>query len=165
MTNRWSSVRRTVFTVFGVAVALTATAGERVLYKSVLPDGRVVYGDAPASAATRSDRIAVEVHPASTQDSDAALRSLALTRQQLLRDSAARTARLRQLDNQIIDTYSQLKAAEVQREQGREVQDGDRQGRRISAGYSERQRRLERAVSQLRQRLDVSLGERSALQY
>ncbi len=138
---------------------------ERVLYKSVLPGGRVVYGDAPASAATRTDRIAVEIHSANPQDSDAAQRALVLTRQQLLHDSAARLDRLRQLDNQIIATYTELNRAQVQREQGREVQDGDRQGRRISSRYLERQRGLERAALQVRQRLDALVLERTALQY
>lgn len=165
MTIGWRLIARTVLAVSGVAVALAATGGERILYKSVLPGGRVVYGDAPASAATRSERIAVEIHPADSQDSEAGLRSLALTRQQLLRDSAARTARLKQLDKQIIATYGELNAAELLREQGREIQNGDRQGRRILGGFYERQRRLEGAAAQVRQRLDALVRERKALQY
>lgn len=144
-------------------VAQAARGGERVLYRSVLPGGRVVYGDAPASAATRTDRIAVEIHPGNAQDSDAAQRALVLTRRQLLLDSAARAERLRQLDNQISAAYTELNRAELQREQGREFQDGDRQGRRISSRYHERQRGLDRSAQQVAQRLDALVRERAAL--
>lgn len=38
---------RSVLAVAGLGWALAAMPAERTLYKSVLPDGRVVYGDAP----------------------------------------------------------------------------------------------------------------------
>ena len=45
------------------------------------------------------------------------------------------------------------------------MREGDRQGRRLLAVYSERQHALEGAVQQARLRLDRLLRERAALQY
>lgn len=148
-----------------LGLALVASAEERLLYKSVLPNGRVVYGDAPAAQARRSEKISVEAHPPNPEDTAAGLRALTLSRQQLLRDAAARSARLRWLDNQIGTTYAELQEANAQRESGREVQDGDRQGRRLAGAYFARQRALEAAALAVRRRLDALLRERSAVQY
>lgn len=142
---------RTAIAFAGLAAAVAIHAEERILFKSVLPNGRVVYSDAPAPNAKRTEEITIEPH--------------ALTREQLLRDAAARTARLRQLDNQIADTYNEHKEAQSRREAGRDVQESDKQGRRLLATYFDRQRVLEGAVQQTRQRLDLLLSERSALQY
>lgn len=165
----WTSrVRSFVGMAFASAVLgapCNAVADERLLYKSVLPNGRVVYGDAPAPNAKRSEEIFVERHAPNPEDAQAAQRALAMTRQQLLRDATARTARLKQLDNQIADTYGQLKDAESRREMGTEVQEGDRQGRRLASRYSQRQRVLEGAVERARQQLDRLVRERAALQY
>lgn len=158
-------VIRAVIAAAGLAVAFAALAEQRILYRSVLPNGRVVYGDAPAANARRTEEIVVEPHPLNPQQTEAALRALALTRDQLLRDAAARKARLGQLDNQIADASDELKEAESRREAGREVREGDRQGRRRLAVYFERQRALEGAVQQARLRLDRLLRERAALQY
>ncbi|WP_373715329.1 DUF4124 domain-containing protein [Roseateles sp.] len=149
--------------VAGLGWALAAMPAERTLYKSVLPDGRVVYGDAPDPQARRHEKISVEIHPADAAQTEAGLRALAMTRQQLLRDSEARAARLRQLERQIVTAYAELQAAEAERERGSAVQEGDRQGRRFSAAYLQRQRTLEAAALRQRRSLDALLRERSAL--
>ncbi|RTL22614.1 MAG: DUF4124 domain-containing protein [Burkholderiales bacterium] len=154
---------RSVLAVAGLGWALAAMPAERTLYKSVLPDGRVVYGDAPDPQARRHEKISVEIHPADAAQTEAGLRALAMTRQQLLRDSEARAARLRQLERQIVTAYAELQAAEAERERGSAVQEGDRQGRRFSAAYLQRQRTLEAAALRQRRSLDALLRERSAL--
>ena len=154
---------RSVLAVAGLGWALAATPAERTLYKSVLTNGRVVYGDAPDPQARRSEKISVEIHPPDSAQTEAGLRALAMTRQQLLRDAEARAARLRQLDRQIVTTYAELQAAEAERERGIAVQEGDRQGRRFSAAYLQRQRTLEASALQLRRSLDALVRERSAL--
>ena len=158
-------VVRAAIAAAGLAVAFAALAEQRILYRSVLPDGRVVYGDAPAANARRTEQIVVEPHPPNPQETEAALRALALTRAQLLRDAAARKARLGQLDNQVAETYDELREAESRREAGREVGEGDRQGRRLADAYFVRQRAVEGAVQQARLRLDRLLRERAALRY
>ena len=154
---------RSVLAVALLGWALAASSAERTLYKSVLTNGRVVYGDAPDPQARRSEKISVEIHPSDPAQTEAGLRALAMTRQQLLRDAEARAARLRQLDRQIVTTYAELQAAEAERERGSAVQEGDRQGRRFSAAYLQRQRTLEASALQLRRSLDALLRERSAL--
>jgi len=149
--------------IAGLGCALAATSAERTLYKSVLPNGRVVYGDAPEPQARRNEKISVEIHPPDPAQTEAGLRALAMTRQQLLRDAEARAARLRQLERQIVAAYAELQAAEAERERGTEVQEGDRQGRRFSAAYLQRRRTLEAAALRQRRSLDALLRERSAL--
>lgn len=148
-----------------LGAAFAVRADERILYKSVLPDGRVVYADAPAPNAKRTEKIAVERHPPNPEDAAAAQRALTMTREQLLRDSATRAARLKQIDNQVDETYSELKRAQAAVEQGKEIQEGDRQGRRLLPAYFQRRQALAGAVQQARQRLDRLLAERRALQY
>ena len=131
----------------------------------MLPNGRVVDGDAPAAQARRIEKISVEVHPPSPEDTAPGQRALSLSRQQLLRDAAARSAGLRLLDIQIVTTYTELQEADAQRECRREVQDGARQGRRLAGAYFARQRALEAAALQVRRQLDALLRERSALQH
>ena len=148
--------------IAGCAMAVGASAAEKTFFKSVLPNGRVVYGDAPAAGAKRTEKITVRTElPAS--DAEAAQRALALDRQQLLRDAAARSARLTQLETEIAAAYNALKTAEQEREAGRAIQEGDRQGRRLLPQYGERQRTLEVTLRQNRQTLDKLLAERSAL--
>lgn len=154
---------RSVLAAAGLGWALAATPAERTLYKSVLPNGRVIYGDAPDPQARRHEKISVEIHPPDPAQTEAGLRALALTRQQLLRDAQARAARLRQLERQIVTVYADLQAAEAERERGTAVQEGDRQGRRFSAAYLHRQSTLEAAAVRLRRSLDALLRERSAL--
>lgn len=150
--------------VIGVAVALPAFAGTTTLYKSVLPNGRVVYSDEPVPKAKRSQKITVDPSPASPQQTADALRALSLTRAQLLRDASAKDARLKQLDNEITDAYSRLKDASATRLQGREIREGDRQSRRLLTPYFERQRKLELEEQQARERLDRLITERAVLQ-
>ena len=47
-------------------------AEERILYKSIMPNGQVVYGDEPEAKAKRSYAISVEPHPADPQQAEAA---------------------------------------------------------------------------------------------
>jgi len=145
--------------------ALPSVAEERTFYKSVLPNGEVVYSDAPAPNAQRSTAVSVEPHPPNAQDARTAQQALAASRQRLLRDASERAARIRQLDKLIGDASGELEGAELRREQGRVQQPGDRQGRRLSASYFQRQQALDGATRQVKQRLDQLLSERAALQY
>ena len=146
------------------AAVFGARADERILYKSVLPNGRVVYSDEPTPKAKRTEQITVERHAADPQEAEAAQRALGLTREQLLKDAAARSARLKQLDNGVVAAYSDLQEADAQLARGREIRDGDRQGRRLLAPYVQRQRDLQNAADQKRQHLEKLLQERASLQ-
>ena len=75
-----------------------------------------------------------------------------MTRAQLLRDAGARAARLKQLDNDVLGAYGDLQDAQARRAQARDIQEGDRQGRRLLAPYVQRQRDLQVEVDQKRRR-------------
>lgn len=147
------------------AVAAAAPGDERIVYRSEMRDGRVIYGDAPAPGARQSLRIEFERHAVNPQQEAAAQRALALTRQQILRDADARAARLKQLDNEASDAYEALRQAQQMLENGKGVLEGERQGRRLTNSYWERQRRLEMELRAQQQRLESILNQRSALQY
>lgn len=151
--------------LWNILAVQPAVAGERILYKSVLPDGRVQYADEPIGGAKAVEKIRVEPHPANEKDAQAARRALALSRAQLLRDIDARNARLAELEHLIDRQYVRLQDVQVQREQGAAVGEGDRQGRRMTPRYGERQRQLAAAVQQETMRLDALLRERSQLQF
>ena len=144
--------------------ATSACAEERILYRSVLAGDRVVYSDAPIAGARSSRRIIVEPHPADERQALAAQHALALTRARLLKDFEARTARLQQLDNEIASAYERLGQARLQQERGRGVRDGERQGRRLTPPYWQRQRALENAVTQHTRQLDALVPEPAPLQ-
>lgn len=145
--------------------AAGAGAAERIVYRSKMPDGRVLYGDAPASGAKQSTRLLIERHAADPQQEEAAQRALALTRAQILRDADARAARLRQLDNEASDAYERVRQVQEQREAGKSEMEGERQGRRLLPSYWDRQRELEDRLRAVQQRLERILRERAALQY
>ena len=141
-----SRLLRGALAVAGIGWALAAMPAERTLYKSVLPNGRVVYGDAPQPQARRNEKINIEIHASDPAQAKLELRALAMTRKQLLSDADARAARLRQLDREIVAAYAELQAAEGERELGGAVQEGERQGRRLSPAYWQRQRSLDAAA-------------------
>ena len=153
-----------VVAIAGCSIAFATGAAEQTFFKSVQPNGRVVYGDTPAAGAKRTEKITVRTDTLNSEaEAEAAKHALQMSRQQLLRDSAARSARLTQLESEIAATYSELQSAQAQRDAGREMQEGDRQGRRQTAQYWERQRRLDAALRHIRQALEKLLTERNAL--
>jgi hypothetical protein len=152
-----------ILAIAGCTAALAAEAGEQTFYKSVLRNGRVVYADAPAPDAKRTEKITVRTDTPGFEAVEKANRALEMSRQQLLHDAAARNARLVQLEGEIAAAYKEFQTAETGRETGREMQEGDRQGRRLLPQYAERQRALDSALKQARQKLDRLLAERAAL--
>lgn len=150
--------------VLALTAAGMAAADQQTLYKSVLPNGEVVYADSPQPGARRTDELSVEPHPPDAQVTLAAQRDLAAMRVQLLRDADARSARGQQLDRDIASVSSQLRDAQARQEQGRAVQEGDRQGRRLIAPFWQRQQILDNEVQRARQALGALIRERAALQ-
>ena len=139
-------------------------AAQQTFYKSVQPDGRVVYGDAPTKGAVRTDKITVPVDTIGSEaDAAAARRALQMDRQKLLNDLAARTARRERLEIEIADASRRLKLAEAAFESGKSVGAGDRQGRQLTPQYWDRQRNLGIAVRQAQTVLDRLVAERDNL--
>jgi hypothetical protein len=116
------------------ACAVHERACDLCLQSQERPNGRVIYGDTPTAGAKHTEKITVRTDTfSSAAAAETPKRALQMSRQHLLSDSAARNARLGQLESQIAETYSELQRAQAEREAGREVQEGDRQGRRQTA--------------------------------
>ncbi|MCY1169111.1 hypothetical protein D9M73_91270 [compost metagenome] len=155
---------RTAAAVFGLTAAFLTVADQQTLYKSVLPSGEVVYADSPQPGAKLTDKLSVEPHPPDPQATQAAVRDLAAVQEKLLRNADARSARLKQLDMYIVDISGQLQDAKARQKQGREVQEGDRQGRRLLGSFWQRQQMLENEVRRAQESLNGLYKERAALQ-
>ena len=138
-----------------------AAAGERAVFRSELPDGGTIYSDAPVEGAARSARVLVEPHAPDTAQARAAQRELEGIRQRLQQDTQARSLRLEQFDRSVTLAAQELASAQSAQVDGQAIGEGDRQGRRISPAYWERQERLAEAVARTRMRLDA-LSARSA---
>lgn len=147
--------------LLGVGVA---GAAERTFYKSTLPNGRAIYSDEPVAGAQHSEKISVEVGPpVSTAAAASASRALELNDQQLSREADARLARQAQVQKQVAEAYERLVAARARFEEGRAVAEGDRQGRRVTPRYWERQQSLATAAAQANAELEAALAARQAL--
>ncbi len=140
---------RPIMVAGGVLVAaLALRADAQVLYKSTLPDGRVVYGDKPDPAAVKSEPIKpdtakIGVVPPTARET-ATLNEL--ERARLKREAGESSTRTAE---------EALKKAEAAREAGKEPLPGERLGTasgasRLTDDYWKRQKKLEEAVESAR---------------
>lgn len=162
-TTRTATIRLYVAAVLlagAAAMPLRTAAQDRVLHKSILPDGSVVYADAPVPGATKVQKIAIPPAPAGAQQAG---EDLSAVQQKLLQDSDARQREWAAVERELAAAYEELTAARAAREAGRAVTEGDRIGRRFSELYWLRQRRLDAAVQNAAARLDAALARRNAL--
>lgn len=127
------------FLTAAFAACAPVVAGERVLHRSVLPDGSVVYGDAPVPGARRITELLVEPHPADPQRARRALANLQQQRIATLRAYERRQARLAELDRMIADATAVAETTRIERQRASTEREGDRQGRRLTAQYVQRQ--------------------------
>ncbi|MEW6294583.1 MAG: hypothetical protein AB1544_14960 [Pseudomonadota bacterium] len=141
-----------------------AAAGERAVFRSQMPDGRVVYADEPAAGAVRSARLLVEPHPGDPAQALAAQHALEATRARLQQQGQARALKLAELDRGIAFAQRELWVAQSAQTDGQTVVEGDRQGRRFAPSYWQRQQFLAQAVARARLQLDALRAERAALQ-
>ena len=135
-----------------VVALLAQPATAQTLYKSVTPDGRVVYSDKPPPDAVKTEKRQLDtskrgVVPPTERDK-ATLRQLESSRK--TRESGQ--DRVRRLEIALHD-------AEVAQAMGKEPQPNERLGtagggQRLTDDYWARQKRLETAVEQARRNLD-----------
>jgi hypothetical protein len=136
----------------GALVAQPATA--QVLYKSTMPDGRVIYSDKP-------DPEAVKVEETRPDISKRGIGGTTSREQEALKD--LETARLkREGGGEVVRAAEKaLKDAEAARAAGKEPLPGERVGTaggasRLNEAYYDRQRKLEEAVENARRALDAA---------
>ena len=136
-------------------VLLLAASGAfaQAMYKSTMPDGKVIYGEKPEPGAKRVETVTAPppksgvtiVTPAEKTQLD----------QRIRQRSAVEGAKQRELD----DARRQLQQAATALEAGKEPLPGERigtagGGSRLTDDYWERQKKLEQAVKSARARLD-----------
>jgi hypothetical protein len=131
--------------------SFTAGAAETVLYKSTMPDGKIVYSEKPVPGAKRVDTI----QPPPPQTG-----MTAVTPQERVRAStsaSAATAAARQ-NTTLNEARDALQKAEAARKAGEEPLPGERQGTaggasRLTDAYFQRQKGLESAVEAAKKRV------------
>ena len=145
--------RRTIVTTAGVLVfALLPQLAAQTLYKSTMPDGRVVYGDKPTPGATKVEESRPDVSKKGIGDT-------AAREQQLLKNMEKARLEREGRDAKLQAAEQKLKDAEDARAAGEEPLEGERIGTaggksRLNESYQERQRKLEAAVESARRELD-----------
>jgi hypothetical protein len=139
---------------FLLAALLAHAAAAQVLYKSTLPDGRIVYGDKPAEDAVKVEETRPDISKrgigGTTQREQEALKDLEKARQQ--REAG---------QGRVQAAEQALRNAEAARAAGREPLEGERIGTaggasRLNEAYYDRQRKLEEAVEKARRELDAA---------
>jgi uncharacterized protein DUF4124 len=140
--------RRVIVAGSVLAAALSLPVVAQTLYKSVLPDGRVVYGDKPDPGAAKVEEQKPDISKrglgGSTPREAEALKAMEESRSK--REAADEKSR---------STQDAVRAAEQARAAGKEPLAGERTGTagggsRLNDSYYERQRKLEEDVEKAR---------------
>jgi hypothetical protein len=139
--------------ITAAALMSTVPAWAQVIYKSIMPDGRVIYGETAVPGAKKVEEIVPQtgktgVGGAPTEGEKQELQKREGARQK----DEARQQEIRAAEQALQD-------AEAARIAGKEPLPGERQGTaggvsRLSESYFERQKSLEDAVNAARKRLE-----------
>ena len=147
---------KTAIRAFVVAVFLgSATAYGQAVYKSTMPDGRVVYGEKPAAGAARVEKLEPVPPKAGIPGLTAEEKARAA---QSERQRATAGAAANQGERELDEARRQLQQAEAAREAGKEPLPGERigiagGGSRLTDVYHARQKSLDDAVQEARKRV------------
>ena len=151
-------MRRLVTSVCFLLAALLPPAAAQVLYKSTMPDGRVIYGDQPDPDAAKVEETRPDISKrgigGTTQREKDALKELEKARMQ--REAG---------EDKVRAAEQALREAEAARDVGKEPLPGERAGTaggasRLSEAYFDRQRKLEEDVGKARRELDKARSGR-----
>ncbi|MBI1989555.1 MAG: DUF4124 domain-containing protein [Betaproteobacteria bacterium] len=139
-----------------IALALAATAAQgQAVYRSVMPDGSIVYGDKPAPGAKEAKEVSLPP-PNIAKPPPAKPSAPATTPRQPASESP---------DDQVRNAERDLQKAKAALEAGREPQPGERIGTaggasRLTDAYFERIKALENAIVGAQKKLDDALAQR-----
>ena len=138
-----------------IALVLAATSAQgQAVFRSVMPDGSIVYGDKPAPGAKEAKPVTL---PAPNIVAPAQPSAPATTSRQQAPDAA---------NDQVRKAEQDLQKAKAALEAGREPQPGERAGTagrasRLTDAYFERIKSLENAIAAAQKQLDDALARRS----
>jgi hypothetical protein len=136
--------------IIALLLAGSTGAAAQTVYKSTMPDGKIVYSEQPVAGAKRVDT--VEPPPAKTG-------TTTITPQEKARvQQPPPTGAAPQQSGALDDARKQLQQAEAARQTGQEPLPGERVGTaggvsRLTEGYHARQKGLELAVQAAKQRV------------
>ncbi len=143
-------------TIFLLALALAAPAAHaQAVFRSVMPDGKIVYGDKPAPGAKESKQVSL---PPPNISAPTPPGSPAAAPRQQAADAA---------DAQVKAAQQELQAAKAALEAGGEPQEGERigiagGGTRLTDAYFQRIKSLEAAVAAAQKKLDDAYANRGS---
>ncbi len=143
---------RKILLLITLALAATAAQGQ-AMFRSVMPDGSVVYGDKPAPGAKEAKPVTL---PAPNIVAPAQKIAPATTPRQPATDPA---------DDPVKSAERDLQKAKAALETGREPQPGERIGTaggasRLTDAYLQRVKTLENSVAAAQKKLDDALARR-----
>lgn len=139
----------------GTLAAAPDASARATIYKSVMPDGRVIYGEQPQAGARTVEKSVVNINDTGVQP---------ISREAVERASqraSKRSQALEEVTREVQAAEVDLRAAENEREAGREPLPGERLGivgpgigTRLTEEYFLRQQMLEERLEKARQRLE-----------
>ncbi len=136
-----------------LVTALSAGAHAQAIYRSVMPDGKIVFGDKPAPGAKESKPVALRPPNVSTPGPTS---------------GGAPSARQQNLDGAVADTNAaqqNLDRARAALESGREPTAGERvstkSGTRTTDAYEQRIKALEQDVANAQKQYDEAQARRN----
>ena len=140
------------------AALLLQPAMAQTLYKSTLPDGRIVYGDKPAPDAVKVEETRPDV-------SKGGIGGVTSREQDALKEMEKARLQREAGGDKVQAAEQALRNAEAARAAGKEPLPGERIGTaggasRLSEAYNDRQRKLEEAVEKARRELEQARSGR-----
>ena len=141
--------------VLALALGAAGVAAQQPIVKSTMPDGKVVYGEAPVPGAVKVEKI--EAPPPKTGVTGLTPDEKARAEQQSRQRAQTSTSAASGQEG-AGDARKRLQDAEAAREKGKEPLEGERQGiagggSRLNEAYFARQKSLEDAVEAARKAL------------
>ena len=133
---------------------LLQPAAAQMLYKSTMPDGRIVYGDKPAPDAVKVEETRPDI-------SKRGIGGVTPREQEALRDMEKARLQRESGQERVRAAEDALRKAEAARAAGKEPVEGERIGTaggasRLGEAYVDRQRKLDDAVEKARRELEAA---------
>ncbi|HJY78285.1 MAG TPA: DUF4124 domain-containing protein [Burkholderiales bacterium] len=150
----------TAVTVATLALLATSALAQTV-YRYKDSQGNTVYTDKPPAGNGTVQRL--EIPPQPPQPVQPAAGGQSDAEKKLLEAANRRTADLDRAAEDVVTAFNALRAAEARRDEGVELQEGDRSGRYLSRQYFQRRQALELDVRAAQAQLDEALARRNAL--
>ena len=155
------AVKFTSLMTVATLALLATSAHAQAVYRYKDSQGNTVYTDKPPAGNDTVQRL--ENPPQPVPQAPPPARGQSDAEKSLLDAANRRTADLDRAAQDVVDAFNALRTAEARRDEGVELQDGDRSGRYLSRQYFQRRQALELDVRAAQARLDEALARRNAL--